>query len=72
MSDQQRTPEVIEPGRLYSTAEARARLRLGPIAWRTLVRSGLRVVRLGRGSYVFADDLLAAVRRQQDQEDAQR
>lgn len=72
MSDQHRTPEVIEPGRLYSTAEARTRLRLGPVAWRTLIRSGLEVVRLGKGSYVFAADLLAAVRRQQEQEDAHR
>jgi hypothetical protein len=64
MSDQQRTPEVIEPGRLYSTAEARSRLRLGPVTWRTLVRSGLPVHRLGKGSYVYADDLIEAIRRQ--------
>lgn len=64
MSEQQRTPEVIEPGRLYSTTEARSRLRLGPVAWRTLVRSGLPVIRLGKVSYVLADDLIEAVRRQ--------
>ena len=57
-------PEVIEPGRLYSTAEARSRLRLGPVAWRTLVRSGLPVSRLGKGSYVYADDLIEAIRQQ--------
>lgn len=64
MSEQQRTPEVIEPGRLYSTAEARSRLRLGPVAWRSLVRSGLPVSRIGKVSYVLADDLIEAIRRQ--------
>ena len=62
------TPEVIEPGRLYSTTEVRGRLRLGPIGWRSLVRSGLRTVKIGKRSYVFADDLLATIRRQQERE----
>ncbi|NLF73187.1 MAG: hypothetical protein GX575_29475 [Candidatus Anammoximicrobium sp.] len=64
---EQSTPEVIEPGRLYSKAEINQRLRLGPKGWRSLVRSGLPVVRLGRGSFVFTDDLLAAIRRQQQE-----
>jgi len=63
MSDQG-TPEVIEPGRLYSKAEVDQRLGLGPKGWQVLRRSGLPVVRLGRGSFVFSDDLLAAIRRQ--------
>lgn len=63
MSDQD-TPEVIEPGRLYSKAEITQRLRIGPRGWQALRRSGLPIVRLGRGSFVFADDLLAAIRRQ--------
>lgn len=68
MSEQQQRPaEVIEPGRLYSTAEARSRLRLGPVAWRTLVRSGLPVSRVGKVSYVLADDLIEAIRRQHSQ-----
>jgi len=63
MADQVR-PEVIEPGRLYSKAEVNQRLRIGPKGWQALRRSGLPVARLGRGSFVFADDLLAAIRRQ--------
>lgn len=58
------TPEIIEPGRLYSKAEVDQRLRIGPKGWQALRRSGLPVVRLGRGSFVFSDDLLAAIRRQ--------
>ena len=62
------TPEAIEPGGFYSTTELRGRLGLGPIGWQSLVRSGLRTVKIGKRTYVFADDFLAAVRRQQDQE----
>lgn len=62
------TPQVIEPGRLYSKAEVNQRLRLGPKSWQALVRSGLPVIRIGKGSFVFADDLLAAIRQQQQQE----
>lgn len=58
------TPEIIEPGRLYSKAEVNQRLRIGPKGWQALRRSGLPIVRLGRGSFVFADDLLEAIRRQ--------
>jgi len=58
------TPQVIEPGRLYSKAEINQRLRIGTKGWQALRRSGLPVVRLGRGSFVFSDDLLAAIRRQ--------
>lgn len=65
MSDEG-TPEVIEPGRLYSKAEVSQRLRLGPKSWQALVRSGLPIVRIGKGSFVFADDLLAAIRLQQE------
>lgn len=61
------TPEVIEPGRLYSKAEVSHRLRLGSKSWQELVRSGLRVIRLGKGSFVFSDDLLATIRRQQEE-----
>ena len=64
MSDQG-TPEVIEPGRLYSKAEVSQRLRLGTKSWQALARSGLPVIRIGKGSFVFADDLLAAIKRQQ-------
>lgn len=60
------TPEVIEPGRLYSKAEVSRRLRLGQKSWQALVRSGLSVVRLGKGSFVFSDDLLATIKRQQE------
>ena len=31
-----------------------------------IVRSGLPVIRIGKGSFVFADDLLAAIRQQQE------
>lgn len=62
------TPQVIEPGRLYSKGEVNQRLRLGPKSWQALRRSGLPVVRLGRGSFVFSDDLLAAIRRQHTEE----
>jgi len=62
----QTTPEVIEPGRLYSKAEVSQRLRLGSKSWQALVRSGLPVIRIGKGSFVFADDLLAAIRQQQE------
>ncbi len=65
MSDED-TPQVIEPGRLYAKAEVSQRLRLGPKSWQSLVRSGLPVIRIGKGSFVFADDLLAAIRQQQE------
>ena len=61
----QSTPEIIEPGRLYSKAEIDQRLRLGPKSWDQLRQAGLETIRIGRGSFVFSDDLLAALRRQQ-------
>lgn len=60
------TPQVIEPNRLYGKAEVNQRLRLGPKGWESLRRSGLRTIRIGRGSFVFSDDLLAAIRRHQE------
>ena len=65
MAMDQTTPEVIEPGRLYSKSEISQRLRLGPKSWDALRRAGLQTIRVGRGSFVFSDDLLAALRRQQ-------
>jgi hypothetical protein len=62
------TPQVIEPGRLYSKSEISERLGIGVKGWQALRRSGLPVVRVGRGSFVFADDLLAAIRQQQEPE----
>jgi hypothetical protein len=56
------TPQVIEPGRLYSKGEISQRLKLGPKGWDALKRSGLRTIRVGRGAFVFSDDLLAAIR----------
>ncbi len=58
-------PEVIEPGRMYSKTEVSRRLRLGAKGWQSLRQHGLRTVRIGRGSFVFADDLLLAIRRRQ-------
>ncbi len=58
------SPGVIEPGRLYTVAEARQRLRLGEIAWRALKREGLRVRHRGRCAYVMADDLIEALTRE--------
>lgn len=63
---EQGVSEVIEPGRLYSKAEVSHRLRLGPKSWQALVRSGLPIIRIGKGSFVFADDLLAAIRQKQE------
>ena len=59
------TPEIVEPGRVYSKAEISRRLKLGPKGWDTLRQAGLQTVRIGRGSFVFSDDLLQAIRRQQ-------
>ncbi len=61
----QTTPGIIEPGRLYAKSEISQRLRLGDKSWEELRRHGLEFVRVGRGSFVFSDDLLAAIRRQQ-------
>lgn len=52
------TPGVIEPGRLYTVAEARERLRAGQTTWQHLVRRGLLVKRVGGKSYVLGDDII--------------
>jgi hypothetical protein len=57
------SPGVIEPGRLYTVAEARRRLGLGEASWRELRREGLTVTYRGRRAFVFADDLIAALRK---------
>lgn len=53
-----KSPGVIEPGRLYVAKEARQRLRLGMPAWRQLCREGLPIIHRGRQAYVMGDDLL--------------
>lgn len=52
-------PGVIEPGVFYLADEARRRLKVGEWGWRKMRRAGLKVVRLGKRSYVFGDDLLS-------------
>ncbi len=60
------TPGVIEPGRLYAADEARRRLRLGDLGWKRLRDAGLPVVRRGRSTYVFGDDLIALIGRERE------
>lgn len=52
------TPQVIEPGRLYTEQEAMRRLGVQAWAWRKMRRAGLRTVRQGRVVYAFGDDVL--------------
>jgi hypothetical protein len=59
------TAEVIAPGTVYSKAELSRRLRLGVKGWESLRQAGLQTIRIGRGSFVFSDDVIAALRRQQ-------
>jgi hypothetical protein len=65
--DDQSTAEMIEPGRVYSKAEVSRRLRLGVKGWESLRQAGLQTIRIGRGSFVFSDDVIAALRRQQQE-----
>jgi len=62
------TPGLIEPGLLYTVAEARSRLGLGEWAWRKMRRSGLPIVRQGNRAYVFADDIISHLRSTRAQE----
>lgn len=48
-------PGFIESGCLYVASEAKERLRIGAWAWRQLRRQGLRVIKVGRQSYVLGD-----------------
>ena len=52
------TPNIIEPGCLYTASEAKARLYIGDATWTKLRRRGLRIIRQGRNSYVLSDDIL--------------
>jgi hypothetical protein len=63
-------PGVIEPGRLYVADEARQRLRIGRTTWGDLCKAGLRVVRRGKRSYVFGDDVLRVFAQQAEREGA--
>lgn len=56
-------PGVIDPGRLYSKAEIYNRFGLGPKSWRSLIDEGLPTTRVGKSTFVFADDFLAAIRK---------
>lgn len=49
---------VIEPGRLYTAAEAKRRLKLGPKTWRDLKRDGMKIVSRGRHQFVTGDELI--------------
>jgi hypothetical protein len=51
-------PGVIEPGHLYTVAEARERLRAGNTTWQRIRERGLRITRIGGKSYVLGDDLI--------------
>jgi len=59
-------PGVIEPGKLYVAKEAKQRLRIGDTTWRQLCAEGLTVVRRGKQTYVFGDDLLQLFRKAQE------
>lgn len=52
----------FEPGRLYTSADARKMLGIGEWAWRNLVNRGLVVRKQGRRTYVFGDDILTFFR----------
>jgi len=56
--DATKTPSSIEPGRLYLAREAKQHLRIGESGWKSLCEDGLRVIRYGRNSYVFGEDIL--------------
>jgi len=55
------TPGVIEPGKLYTVAEARERLRAGQATWDRLKARGLPVCKVGNKSYVLGDDVIRTV-----------
>lgn len=55
-------PGVIEPGRLYTAAEVKARLRIGPKVWKELRDAGLPVAYRGRHAFVMGDDIISALR----------
>ena len=54
-------PGVIEPGKLYTVAEARERLRAGQVTRDRLRERGLTVRKVGAKSYVLGDDVIRAV-----------
>jgi hypothetical protein len=59
-------PGVIEPGNLYLVGEARRRLRIGQKTWKDLRDAGLPVRYIGRHAFVLGDDLVEALKPQQE------
>lgn len=57
------TTGEIKSGTLYTTREVRGRLGLGEKSWKELREAGLEVVRHGKGSFVFGDDILAVFKK---------
>lgn len=56
-----RVEGFVDPAHLYTAEEARQRLRVQKWAWRSLVRrTGLKLIRHGRRSYVLGRDLVDA------------
>lgn len=54
-------PQVIEPGCMYSLAEAKARMGWGVHAFRAARRKGLKVLHQGRRGFVMGDELIRHV-----------
>ena len=63
-------PRTIDAATLYQLDEAKARLGVAKAAWRTMVKQGLPVVRIGRRGYVVGADVIAFLRKQGQSEDA--
>ncbi len=58
MNDPRKPPGCVSADTLYTLAEIRDRLRLGPQAMREARRAGLVVRRIGRRGYVLGRDLI--------------
>ena len=52
------TPEVIDRDALYTSREARKRLRLGDATWRKMKRNGLQTTRLGKVVVVLGAEII--------------